>query len=110
MEEIAKFEKLFGKNFRFSDKDRTALINLLGKKVEPSTRTHVYAGIVSTSNVSGYDGSLFDCMVQVPQQEIRENGLLKKGICRSFSLFTKKYCDYFGLDCKVAWVGDHFFA
>ena len=109
-EEIVKLEKSFGKNFTFSQSDKVALFNLLGKKVEPSNKLCKFGEKEYTINIPGYDGSLYDCIKQVGVgSPIYENGLIKKGMCNTFSRFLKEYCDCLGIDCRIAGTGVHDF-
>lgn len=110
-EQIIKLEKSLGMNFNFCQNDRDALINLLGKKLEPTTKSFIVGGKEYTGNIPGYDGSLYDCIKQVGVgSPIYENGLIKKGMCNTFSRFLKEYCDCLGIDCKIAGIsGKHDF-
>ncbi len=109
-DEITKLEKIFGNGFAFSQSDRTALINLLGKRVEPLTKKIRIGESEFTINTPSYDGSIYDCIKQLSSKgTVEVNGLIKKGICSSFSLFIKKYCDSLGIPCKIAGTGKHDF-
>lgn len=63
-----------------------------------------------TINTPSYDGSIYDCIKQLSSKgTVKDNGLIKKGICSSFALFIKEYCDSLGIPCKIAGTGKHDF-
>lgn len=100
-EVLNELEKKLGDSFHFSKRDRENLLLSLGEVIQPSKSvTQVFGNTCTISN-PGYDGSLFDSIRKLAKcdSEVIENGLIKYGVCRNFSSFTKRFCLDLGIQC-----------
>lgn len=110
IDELKKFEKQFGNNFHFSKADEEKIISIMGEKIEPTQKSYYLFGKEYTSTDRGYNGGIYDCLKRLQTGEaIYEDGLIKKGVCKDFSPFVKKFCESCGIKCEGLGTGDHVF-